>query len=54
MRLPEPHPTCQRCGRPLKNPHSVELGLGPTCAKKVYAERQVTMDLSAYVSKKAV
>lgn len=26
---------CQRCGRPLTNPASVQLGYGPICAKKI-------------------
>jgi len=26
---------CKRCGRPLTNPKSIELGYGPICAKKV-------------------
>lgn len=26
---------CSRCGRPLTNPASIELGIGPTCAKSI-------------------
>jgi hypothetical protein len=29
---------CKRCHRELKNPKSVEIGLGPTCLKRVKAE----------------
>jgi len=26
--------SCKRCGRPLRNPHSVSIGYGPYCAKR--------------------
>lgn len=41
---------CGRCGKELKTPKSIEVGLGPTCAKKQAAEDaeferiQVTID----------
>ena len=25
---------CRRCGRPLKDPHSIDAGIGPTCAAR--------------------
>lgn len=30
--------TCKRCGRKLKNPNAIELGMGATCWKKFMAE----------------
>lgn len=30
--------TCKRCGRKLKNPKNIELGMGLTCWKKWQAE----------------
>lgn len=30
---------CVRCGRALKNPKSVERGMGPSCAKKFAIEQ---------------
>lgn len=30
--------SCRRCGRVLKNPRSLSLGIGPTCLKKEGAE----------------
>jgi hypothetical protein len=30
---------CRRCGRALKNPESIKLGYGPSCAKKVQLEK---------------
>lgn len=27
---------CSRCGRPLTNPASIALGIGPTCAEMMY------------------
>lgn len=41
---------CGRCGKPLKTAKSIEVGLGPICAKKQVAEDaeferiQVTID----------
>lgn len=29
---------CSRCGKELKTPKSIELGLGPVCVKKQAAE----------------
>lgn len=29
---------CKRCGRKLKNPKAIELGMGATCWKKFMAE----------------
>jgi len=31
---------CRRCGRELKDKRSRELGLGPSCVKKVKAEQE--------------
>jgi DNA-directed RNA polymerase subunit RPC12/RpoP len=30
--------TCKRCGRKLKNPKAIELGMGATCWKKFIEE----------------
>lgn len=30
---------CQRCGRDLKNPNSVKIGLGPVCLRKLKKEQ---------------
>lgn len=30
--------TCKRCGRKLKNPEAIELGMGATCWKKFVEE----------------
>ena len=30
--------TCKRCGRKLKNPQAIELGMGATCWKKYQNE----------------
>ena len=41
---------CERCGKPLKTAKSIEVGLGPMCAKKQAAEDaeferiQITLD----------
>lgn len=32
--------TCTRCNRPLKNPASVQNGMGPVCARKAAAEQK--------------
>lgn len=29
---------CARCGRALKNPRSIKIGMGPSCAKKMAKE----------------
>lgn len=35
-------PTCNRCGRPLKDPVSIAIGLGPECrGQKIRSHRQV-------------
>lgn len=30
--------TCKRCGRKLKNPKAIEIGMGATCYKKFMKE----------------
>lgn len=30
--------TCKRCGRKLKNPEAIKLGMGKTCFKKYMSE----------------
>lgn len=30
--------TCKRCGRKLRNPQAIELGMGSVCWKKYQAE----------------
>lgn len=30
--------TCKRCGRKLKNPEAIQLGIGSTCWKKFVEE----------------
>ena len=30
--------TCKRCGRKLKNPTAIEVGMGATCWRKFLAE----------------
>jgi hypothetical protein len=36
------HVLCRRCHRPLRNPESVQLGIGPVClAKELGRERKV-------------
>lgn len=32
---------CKRCGRELKNQHSIDLGYGPTCYKKEFPKVEV-------------
>jgi len=36
---------CKRCGRPLKDLHSKDLGMGPTCYRQYKLERSKTVDL---------
>ncbi len=31
--------SCRKCGRPLRNPTSVRLGIGPVCLRKEIGER---------------
>lgn len=31
---------CGKCGRPLKDPKSIERGFGPTCWAKVQADQE--------------
>ncbi len=31
---------CCKCGRVLKKPASIEKGIGPVCAKRLFAEGQ--------------
>lgn len=30
--------TCKRCGRKLRNPKAIEIGMGETCFKKFLSE----------------
>lgn len=39
---------CKVCGRPLKNPESIKLGIGPTCLKRIPAIAPVDLALDDY------
>lgn len=36
--IPTKQTTCKRCGRKLKNPEAVELGMGTVCWRKYQKE----------------
>lgn len=40
-----PSTTCMECGRGLKEPASVERGMGPVCAAKYAARRSSSRDM---------
>ncbi len=40
---------CHSCGRPLRDPQSIEAGVGPSCAAK--AQQQPTMFRASYSAK---
>jgi hypothetical protein len=37
---------CKRCNRELTNPHSIKIGAGPTCQRRIEAERQMEFDFN--------
>lgn len=39
---------CIRCGKPLKNKYSIEIGLGPLCEKKYKESSENIHKLSDY------
>jgi hypothetical protein len=41
------HLVCHHCGRPLRSAHSLALGYGPTCARRITAAAAL-VDLDAY------
>ncbi|TPE70646.1 DUF6011 domain-containing protein [Halalkalibacterium halodurans] len=40
--------TCLRCGRQLKTARSRQLGMGPTCAKKMKDEREKQQQMKLF------
>jgi len=36
-----PTPRCRRCGKSLKNPQSIRLGIGPVCLMREIGERSL-------------